>query len=127
MVDKHQAINKIGHALHEHNELFKHITYQKVIADLCASLCLEHPLVVQSMAILKPPRIGGPVTLHQDSTFLYDYPESLIGFWMPLQDAGKDNGCLWGIPGTHQGKLYKRSKVINGVAQMEIIEEMDVD
>jgi phytanoyl-CoA hydroxylase len=35
----------------------------------------------------------------------------LLAFWIPLQDATLQNGCLWGIPGSHQGKLYKRSKV----------------
>lgn len=63
------------------------------------------------MAILKPPKIGGEVSIHQDSTFLYDEPLSLLGFWIPLQDATLENGCLWGIPGSHKGKLYKLNKM----------------
>jgi phytanoyl-CoA hydroxylase len=51
---------------------------------------------------------------HQDSTFLYDEPLTLVGFWIPLQDATLKNGCLWGIPGSHLGKLYKRHKVVDG-------------
>ena len=65
------------------------------------------------MAILKPPKIGAKVSIHQDSTFLYAEPETLLGFWLPLQDATLQNGCLWGIPGSHKYPLYCRSKVIN--------------
>lgn len=70
-----------------------------------------NPVVVQSMAILKPPKVGGKVSIHQDSTFLYDDPLTLVGFWIPLQDATINNGCLWGLPGSHLGKLYKRAKM----------------
>jgi phytanoyl-CoA hydroxylase len=63
------------------------------------------------MAILKPPKIGGKVKIHQDSTFLYDEPLSLVGFWIPLQDATIINGCLWGLPGSHNGPLYSRAKL----------------
>jgi phytanoyl-CoA hydroxylase len=67
------------------------------------------------MAILKPPKIGGLVGVHQDSTYLYGEPDTLMGFWIPLQDATVKNGCLWGLPGSHKGPLYTRSKVTNGV------------
>lgn len=77
------------------------------------------------MAILKPPRVGGKVSIHQDATYLYDEPETLLGFWMPLENATKENGCLWGIPGSHKGKLYYRSKVIDGVPCEERYHEAD--
>lgn len=80
---------------------------------------------MQSMAILKPPKIGGKVNIHQDSTYLYAEPDTLLGFWMPFQDATVNNGCLWGLPGSHHGKLYKRSKVINGVPEDAIYYEDD--
>jgi len=38
-----------------------------------------------------------------------------MGFWIPLQDATVKNGCLWGLPGSHKGPLYSRSKVTNGI------------
>ena len=42
---------------------------------------------------------------HQDSTFLHTDPMKLIGFWIALEDATLDNGCLWFIPGSHKGKF----------------------
>jgi phytanoyl-CoA hydroxylase len=79
------------------------------------------------MAILKPPQIGGRVNVHQDSTYLYGEPDTLLGFWIPLQDATINNGCLWGLPGSHKGKLYKRSKVLNGVPEDQTYHEVDYD
>jgi phytanoyl-CoA hydroxylase len=57
------------------------------------------------MYIFKPPRIGGEVYCHQDSTFLYTDPESCIGFWFALEDATVENGCMHFIPGAHKGPL----------------------
>ena len=48
-----------------------------------------------------------------------------MGFWIPLQDATLKNGCLWGIPGSHKGKLYKRHVIINGKAFDLTIHEND--
>ncbi|GFS06688.1 phytanoyl-CoA dioxygenase domain-containing protein 1 [Elysia marginata] len=44
----------------------------------------------------------GHVMPHQDSTFLSTNPPKLIGVWIPLEDALKDNGCLWFYPGSHK-------------------------
>ena len=56
---------------------------------------------------------------------MYDEPETLIGFWIPLQDATVNNGCLWGIPGSNKGKLYQRHKIINGQTIDEVLHEKD--
>jgi phytanoyl-CoA hydroxylase len=48
------------------------------------------------------------VTCHQDSTFLYTDPMSVVGFWVALEDATLENGCLWAQPGGHRGPLRKR-------------------
>lgn len=32
---------------------------------------------------------------HQDSAFLYTDQPSCIGLWIALEDANKENGCLW--------------------------------
>jgi phytanoyl-CoA hydroxylase len=51
--------------------------------------------------MLQQPRIGGEVAIHQDSTFLYTDPPTVVGLWIALEDATKENGCLWTIPGEH--------------------------
>ena len=60
--------------MHEQNKIFSEITYQTEVQEVCRKVGNLNPVVVQSMAILKPPEIGGEVPEHQDSTFLYDDP-----------------------------------------------------
>jgi phytanoyl-CoA hydroxylase len=48
------------------------------------------------------------VDVHQDSTFLYTEPLSCVGFWFALEDATRENGCLWAVPGGHQTALRSR-------------------
>ena len=98
---KQLAINKIGHALHDLDPVFERFSRQPKLAALARSLGLQKPLLLQSMYIFKQPFIGGEVNCHQDSTFLYTEPLSCIGFWFALQDATRDNGCLWAVPGRH--------------------------
>ena len=39
---------------------------------------------------------------HQDSTFLYTDPPSAVGFWIALEDATVENGCLSLAKGSHR-------------------------
>ena len=105
---KAQSINKIGHALHDLDPTFDAFSRQPVIAEAAASIGIEQPKLLQSMYIFKSPRIGGEVTCHQDSTFLYTDPMTVVGFWVALQDATTENGCLWAQPGGHRTPLRKR-------------------
>ena len=105
---KEGSINKIGHALHDLDPTFDRFSRSQKIRDLVADLRIEDPLLLQSMYIFKQPNIGGEVTCHQDSTFLYTEPQNIIGLWFALEDATVDNGCLWAIPGGHQHGLKSR-------------------
>ncbi|HCX28544.1 MAG TPA: phytanoyl-CoA dioxygenase [Blastocatellia bacterium] len=105
---KEKSINKIGHALHELDPVFSEFSRTPDIIQLVSDLGIEQPLLLQSMYIFKQPRIGGEVTCHQDSTFLYTEPQSIAGMWFALEDATVENGCLWAIPGGH--KLGLRSR-----------------
>lgn len=99
------SINKLGHAMHDLDPEFAAFSRGPRLAAVAASVGLDDPLVVQSMYIFKQPGIGGEVTMHQDSTYLYTRPLSVVGFWFALEDAHRDNGCLAGLPGEHRRGL----------------------
>lgn len=105
---KERSINKIGHALHELDPIFSEFSKTPAIKQLVADLGIEDPLLVQSMYIFKQPKIGGEVTCHQDSAFLYTDPIDIAGLWFALEDATTENGCLWVIPGGHKVGLKSR-------------------
>jgi phytanoyl-CoA hydroxylase len=105
---KERSINKIGHALHELDPVFNEFSNTPAIKQLVTELGIEEPLLLQSMYIFKQPKIGGEVTCHQDSTFLYTEPQDIAGLWFALEDATVENGCLWAIPGGHRLGLKSR-------------------
>ncbi|XP_064324937.1 phytanoyl-CoA dioxygenase domain-containing protein 1 isoform X2 [Phalacrocorax carbo] len=106
LIPKEKSISKIGHALHAYDPVFKQITHSSKVQELGRKLGLEKPVVVQSMYIFKQPGIGGEVTPHQDATFLHTEPLGrILGFWIALEDATQENGCLWFIPGSHTSGL----------------------
>lgn len=46
---------------------------------------------------------------HRDATFLRAQPsESLVGFWLALEDATEDNGCLWYCARSHLEETTQR-------------------
>ena len=106
--EKEKSINKIGHALHDLDPLFDRFSRNDKVRDLAKALGLENALLVQSMYIFKQPNIGGEVTCHQDSTFIYTEPIDIAGLWFALEDATIENGCLWAIPGGHRRGLKSR-------------------
>jgi len=106
--EKAKSINKIGHALHDLNPFFEKFSRSQKVKELAPAIELNDPLLLQSMYIFKQPNIGGEVTCHQDSTFLYTEPIAIAGLWFALEDATIENGCLWVIPGGHQQGLKSR-------------------
>uniref|UniRef100_A0A8C5LK82 Phytanoyl-CoA dioxygenase domain-containing protein 1 n=1 Tax=Jaculus jaculus TaxID=51337 RepID=A0A8C5LK82_JACJA len=88
LVPPEKSINKIGHALHALDPVFRSITHS--------------PKVQQ-------PHFGGEVSPHQDATFLYTEPLGrVLGMWIALEDASLENGCLWFIPGSHTSGVTRR-------------------
>jgi phytanoyl-CoA hydroxylase len=102
---KENSLNKMGHAMHDLDPVFDAFSRTPKLAATVGSLGYHDPVILQSMYIFKPPRIGGEVYCHQDSTFLYTEPESCTGFWFALEDATVENGCMQFIPGAHKGPL----------------------
>jgi phytanoyl-CoA hydroxylase len=105
---KEQSINKIGHGLHDCDSLFDRFSRDPKIKGLISDLGLTNPLLTQSMYIFKQPNIGGEVSCHQDSTFLFTEPNAIVGLWFALEDATLENGCLWAVRGGHREGLKSR-------------------
>jgi phytanoyl-CoA hydroxylase len=105
---KELSINKIGHAMHDLDPVFERFSYTPALAAAAVDLGLQNPLAIQSMYIFKQPHIGGEVGCHQDATFLYTDPITVVGFWFAIEDATLSNGCLWAEPEGHRGPLRQR-------------------
>ena len=108
---KAAAVNKIGHALHDRVPEFTNFCRLPFFAGILRAIAYEAPVLWQTMYIFKQPRIGGEVRWHQDASYLKTRPNSVVGFWLALEDAHRDNGCLWVQPGGHRSPLRERYEV----------------
>lgn len=89
-----RAVNKIGHALHDHIPAIGALARDPRLGHALRALGQQRPQLWQSMVIFKQPGIGDAVRWHQDATYLYSEPASVIGVWIALEDADRENGCL---------------------------------
>jgi phytanoyl-CoA hydroxylase len=105
---RRDAVNKIGHAMHDLDPVFDAFFRDPRLAAISADLGLRRPLLWQSQVIFKPPGIGGEVRWHQDASFFETVPQSVTTFWFALEHATRDNGCLWVQPGGQHGPLRER-------------------
>jgi len=57
-----------------------------------SKIAASHPSYLISCAVCR----------HIDASFLYAEPLKLMGFWIALEDATPENGCLWFVKGSHK-------------------------
>jgi len=112
------SMNKIGHAMHDLDPVFDRFSRDPRLEDLVRALGIAEPRIYQSMYIFKQPHIGGEVHWHQDATFFATTPQSVITLWFALEDATRENGCLWVQPGGHRGPLREQFVSENGATRM---------
>lgn len=92
--EKALSINKIGHALHQLSPEFKAFSHSQKIKSIATDLGLVRPQIHQSMYIFKQPKIGGVIRWHQDASYFFTTPLSVVTFWLAVEDATIQNGCL---------------------------------
>ena len=125
---KEDSLNKMGHAMHDIDPVFDAFSHSPELDRLARSLGIADPVVIQSMYLFKPPRIGAEVVCHQDSTYIYTEPESCIGFWFALEDATIENGCMYFIPGGHRGPLRLRNhRLEDGSLRTDVLSDKPFD
>lgn len=109
--EAHLCLNKLGHAMHDLDPEFSAFSRTPDMAAVAHDVGFVDPLLLQSMYIFKQPRIGGEVNCHTDHTFLWTEPVSVVGFWIAIDDATVENGCMWALPGGHRIPARTRSRL----------------
>ena len=121
---KLDSTNKIGHGLHLQNDVFREFSFSKEVKSLIKEFGFNGVDVVQSMIIFKNPKFGGEVKPHQDQTYLYSYPNTVKGLWIPLEESKKENGCLWVLPSKKEHLLKERYIRIKGQTFVEKVNDV---
>ena len=82
------------------------------VASALATLLGRPALGAQTMYYYKPPGAKGQ-GMHQDNFYLLAQPATCIAAWTAIDDATRDNGCLWVVPGSHRGDILCPSEGVS--------------
>ncbi|MEO1729228.1 MAG: phytanoyl-CoA dioxygenase family protein [Pseudomonadota bacterium] len=117
------SINKIGHAMHDLDPAFDRFSRDPRCGEIARQLGQSDPRIWQSMYIFKQPRIGGEINWHQDATFFYSTPISVLTFWFAIDDATLENGCIWVSKEGIDTPLRQRFILRDGAVTMDMLSD----
>ena len=84
-------------------------------------------IVKYNSCFLKPARTGSATPWHQDNGLWRDGETEPFNFWIPLEPATRDNGCMQFIPGSHKTEIVEHvlyPDSIHGELPREAVKEM---
>jgi len=89
---------------HRQSEKIKNYFLHPRVGEVLQVIFGKPALGSQTMYYYKPPGSKGQ-GMHQDNFYLLTEPAACVGVWTPLDDADKENGCLYIVPGSHKGEI----------------------
>jgi phytanoyl-CoA hydroxylase len=89
-----------------HNDYFRGLAFHPRMVEIAKRLVGPDVKLAQSMLLMKPPHFGMVKVWHQDNAYFRLTPPDVFGFWIALDDADPENGCMHVIPGSHLGGLF---------------------
>lgn len=93
------------HQGHEKIELWERYLLYPRILDVVQALVGPDVMAMQTMMFTKGPGSNGQ-GFHQDTFYIPTFPDSLIGAWIAIDPADRENGCLWMSPGSNHEPVY---------------------
>ncbi|MGH9140838.1 MAG: phytanoyl-CoA dioxygenase family protein [Vicinamibacterales bacterium] len=93
-----------------------------VVADL---LRADRIQLLQDTLIVKPPRVGAPIELHQDYTYLgFLEPPNAVSVRLSLSPSTVDAGCMYVIDRSHRWGLNGRLALFSAQLQQGVAERL---
>lgn len=84
-------------------------------------------IVKYNSCFLKPAHTGSATPWHQDNGLWRDGETEPFNFWIPLEPATRENGCMQFIPGSHKTEIVEHvlyPDSIHGELPRETVKEM---
>lgn len=85
-----------------HEERLRALSEDSALMGVVRRIIGEEPVLLQSMALFKPPRVGSEKPWHQDHAY-FDIAlgTRVVGVWIALDPATTGNGCMIIKPGSN--------------------------
>lgn len=87
----------------------------------------EDIIMKYNSCFLKPARTGSATPWHQDNGLWRDGETEPFNFWIPLEPATRENGCMQFIPGSHKTEIIEHVRYpdsIHGELPREDVKKM---
>lgn len=129
-------INKIQDFAYDDVLFDNYLAYQPMV-DIVESIIGPNITTCHTMLINKPPdseQDASKHPLHQDLHYFPFRPaESIVATWTAMERVDERNGCLFVIPGSHKGQLYKhdyppniKNKAYHGVLGFDNVPKVNL-
>ena len=87
----------------DYDDRLNKFAHHPLLLALVERIIGDAPVLFQSMALLKPPRLGRDKPWHQDHAyFQLELNTKVVGCWIALDEATIENGCMVIAPGSHR-------------------------
>ncbi|MAE63643.1 MAG: hypothetical protein CMJ18_05175 [Phycisphaeraceae bacterium] len=97
-----------------HHPYFRALVRHPAIYRVLSCLFGTGVRVFSDSLFMKPARHGIEAAMHQDTAFWPKIDPNAINFWLAIDPATVENGCLHVIPGTHGTDLPHRDDPVQG-------------
>ncbi len=89
----------------------RELMFDPRLGKLAATLAgVDGIRIWHDQALFKPP-FGNPTGWHLDNPYWSFSSPNAISIWVALDDATRDNGCLYYLPGTHKTATYQNANI----------------
>ncbi len=100
-----ENVTQIMWPSHHLPQLHEMVLHQRCL-DLARRLLGDDIAFDFDMLIDKAPGTNTPTPWHQDAAYWPDLPDRrAASFWVALDEARRENGCMWFVPGSHAKPL----------------------
>ncbi|MDA1191256.1 MAG: phytanoyl-CoA dioxygenase family protein [Candidatus Poribacteria bacterium] len=97
-----------------HSDTLTRLVETERIKEVTRDLLGDDVKMLQDMALLKPPFIGSRKTWHQDCAYFPIEPTNVVGLWIALDPATRENGCMLVYPGSHHELIHHENVEVDG-------------
>ena len=90
---------------HLQHPIFRMLIHDTRLLDMVETLLGSDIRLIHYQGLYKPAHSGGEVRWHQDNYYFNVAENRTVSFWLALDDATVENGCMWYLPGRHKELL----------------------
>jgi ectoine hydroxylase-related dioxygenase (phytanoyl-CoA dioxygenase family) len=108
--DGKRRLRKLRRLIWNDPEIWGPMLVRSGVPELARQVLGDSATIVFHAAFLKPAEIGTPVAAHQDQAlWSREYPGA-FSLWFALTEVRRDNGGLFGCPGSHVAGLIEHQE-----------------